>query len=196
MSDFPVLQTERLVLREIVHADAPALLAIHGDSAAMRFMFCEPMRDLEESHLWIGRFAAERHAPAPTLRWGIQRKSDGAFIGTCGMYDWIQGWSRCSLGYALASFAWGLGYMREAMVAVIGWLHGPMQMNRIACEIHPTNAPSLRLARGLGFEVEGTLRQALVWQGKPHDVLQLALLRNEFISASLVSQHPQERTQK
>jgi len=191
MSDFPVLQTERLVLREIVHADAPALLAVHGDSTAMRFMFCDPMRSLEESHQWISRFAAERFAPAPSFRWGIVRKSDGALIGTCGMYDWVQGWRRCSVGYALASFAWGLGYMREAMVEIVGWLLGPMQVNRIGAEIHPTNQPSLRLARGLGFEVEGTLRQAIVWQEQTQDILQLALTKNDFISAPLVSHsHP------
>jgi ribosomal-protein-alanine N-acetyltransferase len=190
MTDFPVLQTERLVLREIVHADTPALLGIHGNSAAMRFMFCDPMRDLEESHAWIGRFASECRSPAPAFRWGMQRKSDGAFIGTCGMYDWVPGWQRSSVGYALASFAWGLGYMREALSAVLGWMLGPMRVNRIGAEIHPTNQPSLRLARGLGFEVEGTLRQAIVWKNQPHDVLQLSLIKPDFISAPLVSQHP------
>ncbi|QHI98797.1 type I glyceraldehyde-3-phosphate dehydrogenase [Xylophilus rhododendri] len=183
MSDFPVLQTERLVLREIVHADAPALLGIHGDSRAMHYMFCEPMRDLEDSHGWVSRFAADRRAPTPSLRWGMERKSDGAFIGTCGMHEWVPAWRRCSVGYALASFAWGLGYMREALVVVLDWLFGPMQINRIGAEIHPTNTASLRLARGLGFEVEGTLRQALVWNEQPQDVLQLSLLKPEFISA-------------
>lgn len=190
MNDFPVLQTERLILREIVHADAAALLGIHGDSTAMRYMFCEPMQDLEESHRWIGRFAAERHAPLPALRWAIERRSDGVFIGTCGMYELVQVWQRCSIGYALASFAFGLGYMREALVALIGWLLGPMQLNRIGAEIHPTNEPSLRLARGLGFEVEGTLRQALVWKEQAQDLLQLALIKPDFISATFVSHHP------
>ena len=190
MSDYPVLQTDRLVLREIVHADAPALLGIHGDSTAMRYMFCEPMRDLEESHQWIGRFTADRLQAIPSVRWGIERRSDGAFIGTCGMYEWVHGWQRCSIGYALASFAFGLGYMREALVGLIGYLLGPMNIHRIGAEIHPTNEPSLRLARGLGFEVEGTMRQALVWQQQAQDVLQLSLLKPDFISASLVSQHP------
>ncbi len=190
MSDFPVLQTERLVLREIVHADAPALLGIHGDSAAMRYMFCEPMRDLEESHRWIGRFTAERYQPVPSVRWGVERKSDGVFIGTCGMYEWVQGWRRCSIGYALASFAYGLGYMREAMIGLIDYLLGPLEIHRIGAEIHPTNEPSLRLARGLGFEVEGTLRQAIVWKDQMQDVLQLSLIKPEFISAHFVSHHP------
>jgi ribosomal-protein-alanine N-acetyltransferase len=36
MSDFPVLETPRLVLREIVASDAPALHAIQGDPELMR----------------------------------------------------------------------------------------------------------------------------------------------------------------
>lgn len=35
MSGFPVLETQRLRLREIGDADAPALLAIHGDHTHM-----------------------------------------------------------------------------------------------------------------------------------------------------------------
>jgi ribosomal-protein-alanine N-acetyltransferase len=36
MTDFPTIETDRLLLREIVASDAPAIFATHGDAQAMR----------------------------------------------------------------------------------------------------------------------------------------------------------------
>ena len=46
LTAFPVLQTERLLLREIVVADAPALFEIHGDAELMRWFGSDPLGDL------------------------------------------------------------------------------------------------------------------------------------------------------
>ena len=43
---FPTLETPRLVLREIVAADAPALLFIHGDPELMRWFGNDPLPDV------------------------------------------------------------------------------------------------------------------------------------------------------
>ncbi len=187
MNDFPVLQTPRLLLREIIHADAPDLLSIHADQEAQRFMFCSPMQDLEEAHGWVSRFAQECQGLVPAVRWGIVRRADNAFLGTCGMYDWVQNWHRCSVGYALGRFAWGQGYMSEALTEVLRWMFGPLEIHRVGVEIHGDNTASLRLVQRLGFQVEGTLRQAILWDGQTQDVLQLGLLRPAFASVHPIS---------
>lgn len=48
MSDFPTLETDRLVLREIVADDAPALFAIHSDAIAMRWFGTDPLVDIAQ----------------------------------------------------------------------------------------------------------------------------------------------------
>jgi len=81
---FPDLQTERLRLREIVPADAPALLAIHSDREAMRWFGTDPLQDLAQAEQLVNTFASWRLLPAPGTRWGLERKSDGQLIGSCG----------------------------------------------------------------------------------------------------------------
>ena len=55
-----------------------------------------------------------------------------------------------------------------------------MQLHRIEAQIHPENAASLKLARGLGFVQEGRAREAGFWQGQHHDLLQFGLLRQDW----------------
>ena len=83
-------------------------------------------------------------------------------------------------GYELAPHARGKGLMREALTAALDWGFTEMQVNRIEAQIHPHNEPSLRLARNLGFQQEGLLREVAHWGGSYHDLLQLGLLRRDW----------------
>lgn len=178
---FPDLQTERLRLREIVPADAPALLAIHSDREAMRWFGTDPLQDLAQAEQLVSTFASWRLLPAPGTRWGLERKSDGQLIGSCGLFNWNRSWRRCILGYELARPAWGQGLMSEALRAVLAWGYSPqgMALNRVEAMIHAENAPSLKLAQQLGFQFEGRLRQVAFWDGRHHDLLMHARLASD-----------------
>jgi ribosomal-protein-alanine N-acetyltransferase len=180
MSDFPTLETDRLLLRELVADDAPALFAIHGDPPAMRWYGADPMIDVRQARRLIEIFAGWRQMPNPGVRWGIQRQSDGSLVGTCGLFKWNRGWRTCTVGYELARAARGAGLMAEALSVALAWAFEEMQLNRIEAQIHPDNAASLKLARGLGFVQEGRAREAGFWQGGHHDLLQFGLLRRDW----------------
>jgi ribosomal-protein-alanine N-acetyltransferase len=180
MSDFPTLETARLLMRELVAADAPALFAIHGDAQAMRWYGADPMIDVRQAQRLIDIFAGWRRMPQPGARWGIQRKSDDLLIGTCGLFKWNRGWQTCTVGYELARSARGVGAMSEALTAALTWGFEHMKLNRIEAQIHPENAASLKLAQGLGFVQEGRAREAGFWQGEYHDLLQFGLLRKDW----------------
>jgi ribosomal-protein-alanine N-acetyltransferase len=183
MSDFPTLETDRLLLRELVADDAPALFAIHGDAHAMRWYGADPMIDVRQAQRLIEIFAGWRRMPNPGVRWGIQRQSDASLIGTCGLFKWNRGWQTCTIGYELGRAARGAGLMAEALSAALAWAFAEMQLNRIEAQIHPDNAASLKLARGLGFVQEGRAREAGYWQGEHHDLLQFGLLRRDWVRA-------------
>ena len=180
MSDFPTLRTRRLHLREITAADAPALLAIHGDAQAMRWFGTEPITDLQQAEKLVDTFAAWRQLPNPGVRWGIALKGSDALIGSCGLFKWNRNWRCCTLGYELAQHAWGQGYMREALTAALDWGFDHMALNRIEAQVHPDNAASLKSVQAFGFVVEGRIRQAGFWLGKYHDLLQYGLLRSDY----------------
>jgi ribosomal-protein-alanine N-acetyltransferase len=181
---FPSLSTKRLQLREIVASDAPALLAIHGDREAMKWFGTDPLADLEAAEKVIAGFANLRQQSSPGVRWGIVHADPargGPLLGTCGVFRWNRGWRTCLTGYELARHAQGKGYMTEALRAIFTWAFEAMAVERIEAQVHPQNAPSLALLERLGFVEEGLLREAGLWMGQRHDLVQLGLLRREFV---------------
>ena len=183
-SPFPSLSTARLQLREIVASDAPALLAIHGDREAMKWFGTDPLADLEAAERVIAGFANMRTLPSPGVRWGLVHANasrGSALLGTCGVFRWNRGWRSCLTGYELARHAQGQGYMGEALRAIYAWAFDTMGIDRIEAQVHPLNAPSLALLKKLGFVEEGLLREAGYWLGERRDLVQLGLLRREFV---------------
>lgn len=186
-SAFPILQTERLLLRELTPADAPALFAIHGDAEAMRWFGSDPLQTVADAEKLVEVFAGWRRLPNPGTRWGLERRADGALVGTCGLFNWNRAWRRCTLGYELARGAQGQGLMAEALRTVLDWgffAADGMALNRVEAMIHPDNRPSLRVVEGLGFRREGLLREVAFWGGRHEDLEMHALLAREHQAAS------------
>jgi [ribosomal protein S5]-alanine N-acetyltransferase len=181
---FPTLETPRLRMRELTKADAPALLSIHGDAEAMRYFGTDPLQQLEQAEQLVEKFAALRLAPNPGIRWGLELKSTGELVGSCGLFGWHREWCKCSTGYELARAAHGRGLMQEALRAAFAWGFREMQLNRLEAQVHPDNAPSLALVRKLGFKTEGLLRQVGRWGGRFHDLVQLGLLKAEWLATA------------
>lgn len=189
MTDFPVLETERLLLREIRKDDAADLLAIQGDLNVMRWYGSEPLSNLAAAENLIKVFNGLHKIHNTGTRWGIERKTDHKLIGTCGFFKLNRNWHSCTLGYELGQYAWRHGFMYESLTKLLTWCFSHMDLNRVDAQIHPLNTASIKLVEKLGFVAEGLLREAGFWGGRYHDMLQFSLLRNEYLQMSQ-STHP------
>ena len=176
--EFPHLETERLLLREITHNDIDAMFAIHGDPDLMKW-FGQPVADREAARNLIDVFASWQQLPDPGVRWGLQRRDVPGLIGSCGLFGRRRNDRSCTLGYELAHGAQGQGYMTEALQLTIRWGFEQMDLHRIEARIHPNNLPSLQLAGRLGFTIEGLLRDVAHWSGQHHDLHVLSLLETD-----------------
>jgi len=122
----PTLHTARLRLRPFDDADANDLFALHSSAYVLRYWDAPP---------WSERVRAERFITAcrqmadggTGARLAVDRVSDGAFIGWCGLNRWNPDYRSASLGYCFDDAAWGHGYATEAArVAAVGIRHaGP-----------------------------------------------------------------------
>jgi [ribosomal protein S5]-alanine N-acetyltransferase len=177
---FPILESPRLLLREIVAADAPALLSIHGDPELMRWFGNDPLPDVAAAEALINTFHGWRQLPNPGTRWAIERRQTPGLIGTCGLFGWNHHWRKCIVGYELASAAHGQGYMHEALTVALSWGFAAMGLNRIEAQVHPDNLPSLKSLQRLHFVEEGRLREGGFWGGQYHDLLQYSLLEADW----------------
>jgi [ribosomal protein S5]-alanine N-acetyltransferase len=176
----PTLETPRLVLREIVPADAPTLLFIHGNPELMRWFGNDPLPDLASAEALINTFNGWRQLPNPGTRWALERKNIPGLIGTCGLFAWNRLWRKCVVGYELAGAAQGQGYMHEALTAALSWGFSAMGLNRVEAQVHPNNLRSLESLQRLHFVEEGRLREGGFWGGQYHDLLQYSLLKADW----------------
>jgi RimJ/RimL family protein N-acetyltransferase len=148
MAHLPLV-TERLVLRPLEPGDLEPLSRILGDPLAMRF-FPRP-RTREESRVWIAR-NQERYTVDGHGLWAVERRSDGAFLGDCGLVmQRPEGRPEVEVGYHFAPEYWGQGYATEAAGACIRLAFDVLRVPRVIALIRPENLPSARVARRLGL---------------------------------------------
>jgi [ribosomal protein S5]-alanine N-acetyltransferase len=132
-STFPIIETERLVLRQITHADVPALFNIYGDAETMRY-YAPPYTTIEESHDDV-QLHKRRFREKTGIRWGITLKGSAlkgsdTLIGNCGYNPRVYG-NRSDIGYILSREHWRKGIMYEAVRAILPFGFHQLEINRI-----------------------------------------------------------------
>lgn len=176
---FPVLETERLLLREITPSDVSALLTHFGNSEVVRFIQMQPIKTIEQANEWLkwmgGFFAAK-----DGLRWGIVEREGEQFVGSAGLHRWDREAHVAELGCDIAYPFWGQGYGQEAMRRIIEFGWEQMKLNRIEADVVKGNIRSIHVLEKLGFRKEGMLRQRVLKGGKYYDVYLFGLLRKEY----------------
>ena len=113
-------------------------------------------------------------------RVAVERASDGAFLGWCGLSKWNPDYRSASLGYCLDDAAWGHGYATEGARALLQWGFDTLDLNRVQAEADTRNVASARVLEKLGFVLEGTLREDCVVNGDVSDSWVFGLLSREW----------------
>lgn len=177
MKTFPVLETERLILRRITAEDEADLFAIFSNPEVTRYYDLDTFTDRAQARELIGRHQIQFEKEA-SIRWGITRKDSPRLIGTGGF-----GWQRWNfsaiLGYELAQKFWNQGIMTEAIRAMTGYAFTVMGMNRIQSTTEIENVASMRVLQKAGFQEEGILREWGFWKGAFRDARCFSLLRRD-----------------
>lgn len=176
---FPILTTERLILRELIPGDAEAVFRIRGDYEVTRYNSGAAYERIDQAADLIAAIA-QGYQNEMELRWGITFRGEDTVIGMCGFNYWMRRDYRASVGYDLARAYWGQGVMTEAMQAVISFGFERMKLNRIEADADGRNTASHRVLEKIGFRVEGVQRQQFFEAGDFHDLVLFSLLRQEF----------------
>ncbi|MDA4887337.1 GNAT family protein [Streptomyces sp. MS2A] len=175
----PVLRTERLRLRPFAAADADPLFALHSNTSVMRYWDSPPWTEPARAERFLAtcRKLADEGTGA---RVAVDRVSDGAFVGWCGLAEWNPVFRSASFGYCLDEAMWGHGYATEAARALLGWAFDTLDLNRVQAEVDTRNPASARVLEKAGFVREGTLREDCVVNGDVSDSWVYGLLRREW----------------
>lgn len=175
LSVFPMLRTERLVLRGIVPTDASVLFAMRTDDRVMRYVPVERPSNVAETERFIATIAKDR-AENNGITWCITRDGDDTMIGTIGFYRMNKPHFRAEVGYMLHPDHWGVGYMGEALEAVVEHGFKVLGFHSIEAITDPENHASNALLARHGFVQEAHFKENWYWNGEFLDSLVWARL--------------------
>lgn len=147
-----VAETERLILRNWLPEDRAEYLATCNTETVTRHLDGPATEDdIDAALARIAKSQADRGFSF----WAIERKSDGALLGYCGLRicDDLERpvHGDVEIGWRLREDAWGQGYAREAARAAIDWGWANLDAPRIVSFTVQANRPSWRLMERLGM---------------------------------------------
>ncbi|MCM3537298.1 GNAT family N-acetyltransferase [Priestia endophytica] len=179
VNNFPFIETNRLLLREIVKDDANDILKYLSDEEVMKYYGLAPFKTINEALneiLWYQSILNEQTG----IRWGITLKGKDEVIGSCGFLNRVPEHYRTEIGYELSRDYWGHGIASEALEAVIRYGFKYLKFQRVEALVEPPNIPSQKLIEKHGFIREGLLRNYEFTCGKFDDLYMYSLLKQDF----------------
>ncbi len=174
-----VLETERLLLKELSPEIIDVLFTSYSDDDIMHHMGLSTKDELETERRNLKMGLSNYRTTIKSFML-FDKKSDKA-IGRSGFHNWYREHSRAELGYRMFDDAMKRkGLMTEAVKAIIRYGFEEMKLNRIEAFIGKENVPSLKMIKGLGFTKEGVLRSHYFKNDKMEDSICFSLLRSEY----------------
>ncbi|MRN56103.1 GNAT family N-acetyltransferase [Paenibacillus monticola] len=179
MTHFPVLETERLVLRQLTQNDSIEIFQYFSLDEVTKFYDLESFTNIEQAEELIQKWN-QRFESNQAIRWGITLKSENKVIGTCGFHGWMKNHYKAEIGYELTPKYWRQGFMTEVIEKVIEYGFNDLGLNRIEAFVEPGNMGSRKVLGKIEFTEEGTLKEHFYWRNRFVDTVIYALLKKDY----------------
>ena len=151
MADFRY-ETERLILRDWREEDWPVFWGATNTPAVMRWL--GGVQDEAGRQGAQERLLSYQRDHGHTF-WAIERKSDGAILGFCGLKRCNQAGGPIGMmevGWRLREDAWGRGYTKETATASLDLAFDRFSAEEVIALTVDANTPSWGLMIRLGME--------------------------------------------
>ncbi|MEH2009005.1 GNAT family N-acetyltransferase [Nostoc sp.] len=177
-----ILETQRLLLREMTLSDLDALLLVLGDTESMRY-YPKPF-DREMVQKWIDR-QRRNYAQHGFGLWAMVLKATGEVIGDCGLvWQEVEGHQELEIGYHVRRDQQMQGYATEAAFACQEYAFNVLDKARVISLIRPENIPSRRVAEKNGLKIV----QETLWRDIPHYIYAVQRSESELLTTSNFSE--------
>lgn len=174
------LETERLRLRRLTRADAPAFFAMMSDERVTRFLMMPRMHALSEAESLLEADEALYASDPAFYLWALEAKASGLVLGTVSLSVVDPRSAVAEAAYSLGYDHWGQGYAAEALRAALDFGFHQVGFNRIEA-LHSTQNPnSGKVLRRAGMLYEGMAREKYRNAQGYHDAHLYGMLKRDF----------------
>lgn len=147
-----IIETDRIILRELTESDHERLAKIYADTEVMRFIgkgvvlnYEQAKKSIENWNKYYEKFGFGN--------WATVEKESGKLIGLCGL-SWLEDKSDVEVSYLFAKEAWGKGYATETAKAINEYGFNAVGLKRIVALVYPQNTTSIHVIEKIGMKYE------------------------------------------
>lgn len=152
-SEFPVLETERLLLRRLVQEDSKPLYDCLADPAVRAFTMLLPGKLLFPGRLH--RYFEDSYRTLRDLHFALESKEEHRFIGLCSLQYWAEKEGKARLGYLVSPAHQNRGYAAESVRSVLQFGFRTLGLGRIEADCSVENPASERVLQKCGLRYDG-----------------------------------------
>jgi len=159
-----VIETERLLLRQLREDDEPFMLALLNEPSFWENIGDRGVRTLADARAYIANGPVASYARHGYGLYLVELKPEGAPIGICGLLkrEYLED---PDIGFAFRPQYWSFGYACESATAVMEHARRHFWLGRIVAITAPDNTGSINVLRKIGLQYERTIE--VPGAGKP-----------------------------
>lgn len=173
-STFPVLKTERLLLRKINASDQSDIFQGLSDPLVVRF-YGVNYSTFEATKEQMDWFEVLRKSKTG-IWWAVCDINSGKFYGACGFNNLQVKHQKAELGFWLLPDYWGRGIIAEAVSEINEFAFKELHLHRIEAFVESENENSKKVLKKMGFKFEGTMEDVEIKNGNFISLSVFALL--------------------
>lgn len=147
-----ILQTPRLILRELNVKDAQNFYDLNSNPKVIKFTGDKPFQSVEDAEMFLANYTA--YQDYGYGRWAVIEKVSGEFLGWCGLkFDGKQ----TDIGFRFFENHWGNGYATESAKACLKYGFGELGLSEIIGRAMKENIASIQVLEKIGMKYHSDL---------------------------------------
>jgi ribosomal-protein-alanine N-acetyltransferase len=174
-SPFPIIETDRLVLRRITNDDVNEVFELRSNPETMKYIPRPLVKNTKEALEHIAMIE-DKIVTNIGINWGISLKENQKLLGIIGFYRMQPENYRAEIGYILLPEFHGKGLIPEAVNRLITYGFNDLNLHSIEAVIDPENFASEKVLQKCGFVKEAHFKESEFYEGKFLDKVIYSLL--------------------
>ena len=147
---FPILTTERLILRQLLISDEQEIFTLRSDSEINKYLDRQISNTIDDARNFINK-VNENISKNDSLYWAITLGDKNKLVGTICLYGFSDENYKCEIGYELLTNFQKHGIMKEAVEKVIDYAFNTIKVKKIEAFLHRDNQSSIKLLEKFSF---------------------------------------------
>ncbi|MBN2109600.1 MAG: GNAT family N-acetyltransferase [Methanosarcinaceae archaeon] len=152
------IKTERLLIRRYVSEDLEDLYHFFNNREITRYTDMPPSQTYGETKAFLDMLIDSYDSDEPVFAMAVCKRAEGEVIGSCGFAS-AEFLPETQIYYAISPDFQGQGYASEATEKLVEYMFLVLDIERISVYCSSANPASVNVARKIGMEHQGTVKQ-------------------------------------